>query len=524
MRRLREHWPAALCASAAAATLLPALQAGFVDFDDGIAVVQNEGIRGLSPAHLRWMLTTDLLGHFQPLTWLSYAVDHAVWGLDPFGFHLTNLLLHAFNAGLLYFVALELLRALPAQETRRAALFGTLLWAVHPLRVESAAWVTERRDLLFSCFLLAATRLYLAHARGRAGAYAGSLLAFAAAMLSKFAAAPWPLALLLLDYFPLRRRALQEKLPYLAIVGLIAPLAFRAQAPAIASLSEAGLAERATQSLFAVGFTLAKSLWPSGLSPWYGAEYMDAHLGLAALGAAFFAALAGFALARRRGAAAAALVAGLFFLLMLAPASGVVKFGRQCAADRYSYVPMISVSLLAGVALSGLAHRRRGRAALGAAGVAILALGAASWRQTGHWRDSAALWNRVAAINPGSTVAAALAAQQLPDRERAYTRLAELYRADPNFPDAALMVGSAANNAGLAALERGESEKARRYLREATALIPGSDALWLNRAYAESKVGETARAKDSARRALALAPENAGARALLDALARGRRR
>jgi len=490
MRALRAAWPAALCAVAAVVAFLPARSGGFLDWDDRIYIVAHERFLGFAADQLRWMFFNDLPGHFQPLTWLSYAADRALWGMDPAGFHLTNLALHALNAALLYSIGAALLGG------RLGAALGTLLWALHPLRAESVCWITERRDLLFVLFLLAATRGYLAHARGRPGAYSLSVLAFAAAMLSKFAAAPWPVALLALDRWLLGRRDWREKLPYFAIVALVAPLALRAQAPAFASLGQTGPGERLLQSLFAAGFYLWKTVAPWGLSPWYGPEYMQARLWIAGLGAALLAALAWLWHERRRARSSPLLAAGLFYLLMLAPAAGALKFGRQTAADRYSYAPMAGLSLLAGAGLARIATGPAAPLALGTAALALIGLAGASRAQSAHWKSSEALWTRIAALNPQSSIAQAMAAQQLLDGvrdEEGLARLRALYAQDPNFPNARLILGSAENTVGLHKLERGALSAALPHLRAAVELVPESDAHRDNLRYAEAQLKKARR-------------------------------
>jgi len=157
------------------AAFLPALQNGFVDWDDEATLVHNPNYRGLGWAELRWMFTTFHMGHYQPLSWVTFALDYLLWGMEPFGYHLTNLLLHAINAVLFYFLAVRLLtlahgRAVPGElAVRVAAVFSSLIFAVHPLRVESVAWATQRRDLLSGLFLLAAVLCYLRAATAMQG-------------------------------------------------------------------------------------------------------------------------------------------------------------------------------------------------------------------------------------------------------------------------------------------------------------------------------------------------------------------
>src|SRR5262249_54774559 len=148
----------ALVVAATAVAFLPVLGNDLVGFDDRSTLVANAAYRGLSPSHLAWMFTTFHMGHYQPLSWLTYAIDWTIWGLRPVGFHLTNLALHAANALLVYALAIRVLRRGDDERGERAvrlaAAAAALVFALHPLRVEAVAWATERRDVLSAFFVL----------------------------------------------------------------------------------------------------------------------------------------------------------------------------------------------------------------------------------------------------------------------------------------------------------------------------------------------------------------------------------
>src|SRR6185312_11750986 len=263
-----------LVAALSAAVFAPALKGGFLQWDDAPTLVDNTLWRGFSPAHLRWMLTTFHMGPWQPLSWLSYALDLAVWGMNPFGFHLTNLLLHAAAAGLCVLLFDELIRAgAPrASESARgwAAAFGALVFAIHPLRVESVAWITERRDVLSGLFYILALFLYARRARGKGG-LAPVFAAFVAACLAKGSAITLTLALLIVDAWPLRRRALAEKIPFFLVslaVGVIG-VAGQSHYGVLKTLGQSGVPERLALSVYGLWFDAAKTLWPAGLAPYY---------------------------------------------------------------------------------------------------------------------------------------------------------------------------------------------------------------------------------------------------------------
>ncbi|HWN55665.1 MAG TPA: glycosyltransferase family 39 protein, partial [Methylomirabilota bacterium] len=243
-KRARPRTPAwaawaALLAIVAVSVLAfaPSLSGEFLNWDDERNFVKNEDYRGLGWPQIRWMFRTTLMGHYIPVTWLTLGLNYVLGGMNPWGYHLVSILIHAVNAVLFFYLARRLLAAaagdeLPAWAHLWSATFASLVFAVHPLRVESVAWITERRDVVSGMFFLLSVLLYLRAvgpdpARGRWW-YGGSVIACALAMLSKASTMPLPAVLLLLDVYPLRRlglgwrRILVEKLPYAALAGATA--------------------------------------------------------------------------------------------------------------------------------------------------------------------------------------------------------------------------------------------------------------------------------------------------------------
>src|SRR5437870_4890194 len=272
---------AALLVAAVSVCFLPALGSQFVLWDDDMNFTDNPSYRGLSASHLRWMFTTLYGGHYQPLSWLTLGLDYTIWAMNPTGYHLTNLLLHAASALLVYRMIVALVPGVGA----RAALAGALLFAIHPLRVESVAWATERRDVLSALFYLATVlgylRLVQAKRDGRPwrGWLAASVGCFLLSLLSMAWGITLPLVLLALDVYPLRRLVrrrdavplLLEKIPYAALAlggAVLAQLASN-QVPAKRTLAQHGLVERAAQAAYGLVFYLWKTLVPIRLSPVY---------------------------------------------------------------------------------------------------------------------------------------------------------------------------------------------------------------------------------------------------------------
>ena len=427
-------WPAGI-ALAACLPFLPSLQGQFLYWDDVTNFLMNEGYRGLGWSQLRYMFTTTLLGHWIPLTWLTLGINYTLGGMNPWGYHVGNLLLHSANAVCLYFIARRLLasacgetpeRVIESMPGRAGAAFAALIFAVHPLRVESVAWITERRDVLSGLFFLLSILFYLRATDG-GGFISGrwrtaSLLAFAAAFLSKSIVMTLPGVLLLLDICPLRRlrlgwRALLlEKWPYAAInvVGaVVAMLALRIGASASA-WSQTGMGARVGVIAYAFWFYPSRWVWPVGLSPLYElpprvdlsqGRFLGSLLALVAVTACLV-------LLRRR--APWALAAWAYSALVLLPASGIVHAGFQLAHDRYSYLSGLGFAVIAGGAVWALlragAVGRLGAStvalALAVAGLLVLGLGAASWAQTRIWRDSDSLWERAVALDADCVVCA----------------------------------------------------------------------------------------------------------------------
>src|SRR5437773_2306132 len=254
------------------ACFLPTLRNDFVLWDDDLNFTDNPSYRSLSWRQLHWMFTTVHGGHYQPLSWVTLGLDYTLWGMNPTGYHLTSLLLHAVNAVLFYHVVVVLLRRAAVTASAGAAAVGALFFAIHPLRVESVAWASERRDVLSGLFYLATVLAYvrMAAAERTGGArrwYLVSLACFVLSLLSKAWGMTLPIVLVLLDVYPLRRPPrLLEKAPYAVLALGAAALAFLAQAqvPAMRTLAEHGPVERAAQAAYGLCFYLWKTLGPRG--------------------------------------------------------------------------------------------------------------------------------------------------------------------------------------------------------------------------------------------------------------------
>ncbi len=377
---------------------LPALAGGFAPLDDDQNFVYNPAYRGLGLPQLGWMFTTRHLGHYIPLSWMSLGLDYLVWGMDPFGYHLTSVLLHLLNALLCFELARRLLRraanppdppeALPADDRARTAgaFAAALVFAVHPLRVESVAWITERRDVLCGCFVFVTVLLYVAMTeavgRRRRQLFGGSCLAYAAALLAKGIAVALPVSLLALDATMLRRwrwgRArpdsaisapgeaggrrpgrwglVVEKIPYLVLAAAGAAVTLWASRPVRAADAGLSLGARLAAAAYGLTFYLRATLAPVRLPffiPW------PEEVGLArpefGLRAVLFVLLLALCWALRRRFPAL-LAAALSYAAWVLPVSGLFQAGPQLAAHRYSYLSCVPWALLAGAGIARLAR------------------------------------------------------------------------------------------------------------------------------------------------------------------------
>jgi len=401
-----------------------AIAAEFVNWDDPLNVTANPAFRGFTSEHLTWMLTTFHAGHWMPLTWLSLAVDHALWGLDPAGYHLTNVVLHGLTAVLVLFVFRELVLHARGDVDRSwsfaAAYFGALVFALHPLRAESVAWVTERRDVLSSAFLLSSLLVWLRAARRAPerrignGPLTAALALYAASLASKSMGITLPVVLVLVSLWLGRAKKLLalELAPFFVLAAIVGIVALRGQAAGtdeLADLAEFGWAQRLAASGYAFGFYPWKTLLPFGLSPLYelDRDLDPAHPTYWVPGLVVLVVTVALLVRARRWPGLA--TAWCVYLVAAAPLTGLVQTGRQLVADRYSYLACLPFAALAAV---GAAHFFARESTRGRAWPSLLLLLAPvllglTWtgNQVGIWHDSVTLWSRAVDVDPRSFTA-----------------------------------------------------------------------------------------------------------------------
>jgi len=421
-------------AALTAACYAPTVGGSFLNWDDNVNFLQNPSYRGLGPAQLRWAATSTLFGHYIPVTRLSWGLSYVLRGMEPTGYHLFNVLLHAANTALFYVALRRLLVAATAAgdqaasratDLTMAAAIGAVVWGVHPLRVEPVAWISGRADLLCGTFVLLATWAYLRSVERGGPARPGFILAsaagLAAAILSKGSALPLPAALLLLDVYPLRRlRArgawplVREKLPLLlvALAGAITVGVALRHGAVLTGAGDYGLLARATVAAYSFVVYPLRFVWPGSLSPLYEmparVSPLDPRFGLGLVACLVVtAALVGV---RRRWPAG--LAAWTYAALLLAPTSAAIRLGADLAPDRYSYLSGMSLAALVGggalgvmrLVRDGRLSRRIGWVAAAAAVVVIGGFGVTSWSYGEVWRQSETLWRWAVEVDPTCSV------------------------------------------------------------------------------------------------------------------------
>ena len=494
----------------------------FVNFDDDLYVTANHHVQaGLTPQGVKWAFTTGHAANWHPLTWLSHMVDVEIFGLNAWGHHFTSLLLHALNGLLLYW----LLRRTTGHVAR--SLFVAALFAVHPLHVESVAWVAERKDVLSTFLGLLTLLAYARYARAPGvPRYLVVLVLFAAGLMAKPMLVTWPLLLLLLDYWPLERLArdtplikqlagpkralLYEKVPLVLLAGVSAVITVAAQQSggAVGSVDRFPLALRIGNAVSAYVFYLGRSVLPVRLAVFYPYPQHMPALGLL-LGAVVVLALATLGAWRARAARPYALVGWLWYLVTLAPVAGLIQFGGQAYADRYTYIPLIGVFIVVAWRVPEYAvGSRPGRATLAvAAAVLVAVLTVLCRQQAGHWRDSETLWRRAVAVTTDNHMARIKLGNALVERRRFDEAEAEYRHALRIRPEGA----QALNNLSRLRLEQGRPKEGAECASEALANSPANVPARVNLGIAMVSLGRMDEAMRHFGRALELDPRSVDA-------------
>ena len=486
------------CAAVALITFLvylPSLGGGFV-WDDELYVKGNLRIRSFDLEFLGFAFTSFVAGNWHPLTMVSLALDHAAWGLNPFGYHLTNVILHALNTFLVAFivirlVTIRLVRAGGGGTSKGSAcltpviagVVAALLFGTHPIHVESVAWVSERKDVLSALFFLLTVASYLRYAenlsgdkvKGGYGPYLLTLFFFALALMSKPMAVTLPVVLLILDWYPLGRfskglvggggepggktgRALAEKVPFflMSLASSVITVIAQHSEGAVAALETHAPLTRLLVAARAYIFYLYKTVYPLELAPFYpyprdvslfSLEYASGVVLLLAITGVCF-----ITFKKRRLFTAL----WLYYLVTLAPVIGIIQVGRQAAADRYMYLPSVAPFLLIGVGVAYLCANSEKRgvrvAVLVAVVLAISLFSCKTVYQTRIWKDEPTLWKHAISLYPESSALGHYNLGRVYDQQGLVDTAAGHYRAsleaDPNYFNAHVNLGFVYYNQG----------------------------------------------------------------------------
>ena len=508
------------------------LSHGFVNYDDRVYVVQNQQIhRGLTFSGMAWAFSHEHAGNWHPLTTISHMLDYQLFNLRAGGHHFTNVLLHTGAVLLLFLV----MRRLTGSFWRSA--FVAALFAIHPLRAESVAWVAERKDVLSALFFMLTIWAYAHYARATsAGRYIATAALLAAGLLSKPMLVTVPFVLLLLDYWPLRRaqqsavgtqrsdvrqerwsRLIVEKIPLFlfCIPSMVAT--FVIQERSAGSIAQLPFAWRLQNALVTCVTYIWQIFWPVDLAVFY--PNPENHLAIWQVAGAAFLLLAMtlFVFAARK-TRPYLLVGWLWYLVMLIPVIGIVQVGLQGHADRYTYLPHIGLYLAITWWVVDLSEKWPARRQIlgAAAALSVIGLSACSWKQVSYWKDSETLWRHALEVTRDNDVAhtnlgMVLAEDDQVEQGISHLREALVIRSGATHPHYKLSLALIHSNLGYALARKGALDEAIEHLHTAVELQPGYADAHYNLAVALSQEGKTREALEEFRKTLAIRPTDAEA-------------
>ncbi|MCG6895267.1 MAG: tetratricopeptide repeat protein [Desulfobacteraceae bacterium] len=514
---------------------LPVLDNGFVHYDDDLYITQNERVQaGLSWEGLLWSLTTTHAANWHPLTWLSHMADVELFGLDPAGHHWTSLVLHIINVFLLFFVLREMTGdSLPSLAV--AALF-----AVHPLHVESVAWISERKELLSALFGLLSLLFYARYVhRGGRLRYAAALTAFALSLTAKPMLVTLPFVLLLLDWWPLGRVAggavpadtgrsvdgrswgflLVEKAPWLTLSAASSFMTLWAQhsGGAIAPTNLFPPLTRLANAVYSYGLYMIKTIWPSPLAFFYPHPGRPPLVQVLVIGVAL-AALTGLAY-RLRLDRPYLTIGWLWFLGMLVPVIGLVQVGVQAMADRYTYMPLTGLFIAIVWILRDWAgeERIRRRLVFAFLAAAILAMVPLTRSQVRTWKNDFTLNRHAIEVVDGNYVAHHNLAVLLFSRGYLDAAIGHYRKALAFHPRDA----KSHNHLAVALAQKGAFKAAELHFQEAIHIDKNYVGAYINLGVLMSEMGRRKEAIKWFRKAVQIDPSNRKASAYLQSELKG---
>ena len=496
-------WIYLFLAAAVFAAYSQVLHFEFVTYDDPDYVTANPHVQaGLTLAGLRWAFTSSFAGNWFPLTWLSHMLDCALFGSDSGWHHFTNVWIHALTT-LLWFAVLRRMTGARWRSALVAFLFG-----LHPLHVESVAWVAERKDVLSGLFWVLTLWAYVAYAaRPARTRYLLSLFLYCLGLMAKPMLVTLPVVLLLLDRWPLRRGTkILEKVPFFAASAAVSVVTYlvHREVGATASLQLIPPMVRFENSLDSYAIYLLKMLWPADLAVFY--PYPLGSLVVPAIAAGAGLAVVTVLAIRAFSQRPYFTVGWLWYLVTLVPVVGFIQVGAQARADRYTYLPMIGISIALVWGIAEALERWPGvrTAAMAAVCSACFVL---TWFQVGYWRDSMSLYQHAIAVTAHNYVAHFNLASVLEKRgepTEAVEQLREAVRDRPYFVPAHAELGQL-----LAKL--GQTDEALRELRAAVSLRPDLAEAHIRLGSVLGSLGRTGEAAAELSEGVRLQPDSADA-------------
>lgn len=490
----------------------------FLDFDDDVYVTQNLAVRrGWEASTLCLAVTERIAGNWQPLTFLSHASDVEFFGLNPAGHHATSIILHAINACLVVVLGIRLGLGV------WVAGFCALLFSLHPLRVESVAWVAERKDVLCATFFLTGLLAYLRYAaRPSHWWYALTCGLFVLGLMAKPMVITFPVVLLLLDVWPLQRinlgpgwfktasRAVVEKLPLFGISAVLALVTIMTQseAGAVRNTDQVPVDTRIQTAVVASAAYIEKSVWPTRLSPLY-THPQKWGIGTVACSLGFFAGISLAAVVLFLRGRYWWLVGWLWFLMMILPVVGIIQVGDQWMADRYTYLPMLFLVLALGFECTGFVQGQRWRAVTAslAASAVVVVLVWLTLHQLPYWKDGGAISARAIAMGGDHWTMRtnqAIAHSRSGDLQAALKEFEAIYRDFPYNPEGV-------NNLAFCLLSMGRPGDAIPYFQEAVKIKPQYHRARVNLGDALLAQGNTREALECYEHVIAADPGDPGA-------------
>lgn len=456
----------------------------FINLDDDQYVTKNIHVqRGITAESIEWAFTRSHSSNWHPLTWISHTIDVDLYGLSPFGHHLTNLLLHILNTLLLFFV----LRRMTGSVWKSG--FVAALFAVHPLHVESVAWVAERKDVLSTFFWLAAMLAYAYYAeKPNYKRYIPVFALLALGLMSKPMLVTLPLVLLVMDYWPLRRisspaafrKMVMEKVPLFFLSAASSVVTFIVQQSA-GSVKSIPITHRLVNASVSYAEYLIKMIWPSKLAVYYpyamGPDQM-----LKAAAAVVILAAVTYAAVRLRRDHPYILSGWLWYAIALVPVIGIVQVGRQAMADRYTYIPLTGIFFaIAWGVPNALKRLKSSSLVLTAASIAVIGvLSFLTWVQVGYWKDSITLYEHTLGVTKNNYIIENNLGNELRQRSELQGRTEAQRREDldsaiRHFKKAIELSpnnGEHYNNLGMALESKGRMDEALDLFKKAAEISP----------------------------------------------------